>query len=189
MLGVQLLIEIGAVLRAPIGVMYQRLIGSSVSKSIPHGTDDGPGMQAFMHMMADYFARERISDQTYVSDTLLGRQIGYIRHPDLFRAGGSDLVRARLEPIRMSTEAMMTIGSLVISAFAWNQLPMIPQNIEQPISAYRLRQFRFGLHKAVQLAGAQPGHFKACLQHKPQHLLRVASLRVVSSIALVIRLP
>jgi hypothetical protein len=45
------------------------------------------------------------------------------------------------------------------------------------------------LHKAMQLAGAQPGHFKACLQHKPQHLLRVAGLRVVSSIALVIRLP
>lgn len=146
-------------------------------------------MQAFMHMMADYFARERISDQTYISDALLSRQVGYIRHPDLFRARGSDLVRAGFEPVRMSTEAMMTVSSLVISTFAWNQLSMVSQNIEQPISAYRLRQFRFGLHKTMQLAGAQPGHLKACLQHKPQYPLRMTGLRVVSSIALVIRLP
>jgi hypothetical protein len=40
MLGVQLLVEIRAVLRAPIGVMYQWLIGSSVSKSFRHRPDD-----------------------------------------------------------------------------------------------------------------------------------------------------
>jgi hypothetical protein len=96
-------------------------------------------MQAFMHMMANYFSRERISDQAYVSDTLFGRQVGYIRHPNLFRARGSDLVRAGFEPVWMSTEAMMAIGSLVISAFAWDQLSMVSQNIEQSISAYRLR--------------------------------------------------
>ena len=142
-----------------------------------------------MHMMADYFARKCISDQTYVSDALLGRQVGYICNPDLFRPRGSDLIRAGFEPVRMSTEAMMTVGSLVISTFAWDQLSMVSQNIEQPIAAYRLRQLRFGLHKAVQLAGTQPGHFKACLQHKSQHPLRMAGLRVVSSIALVVCLP
>lgn len=141
-----------------------------------------------MDMMADYFARKRISDQAYVSDALLSRQVGYIRHPDLFRAGGSDLVGAGFEPVRMSTEAMMTVSSLLIGAFAWDQLPMVSQNIEQSITAYRLCQFRFGLHKAMQLAGAHPRHFKACLQYKPQYPLRMASLRVVSSIALVVGL-
>ncbi len=108
--------------------------------------------------MADYLSRERVGNQAYVSDALLGRQVGYICHPDLLRACGSDLIGTRFEPVRMSTEAMMAIGCFVISAFACNQLAVVSQNIEQPISAYRLRQFRFGLHKTVQLAGAQPGH-------------------------------
>ena len=142
-----------------------------------------------MYMMANYFARERISNQAYVGDALLGRKIGYIRHPDLFRARGCDLVRAGFEPVRMSTEAMMTVSSLVISAFTWNQLSMVSQNVEQSIPAHRLCQFRFGLHKTMQLASAQPGHLKACLQHKSQHPLRMAGLRIVSSIALVVRLP
>ncbi|MNE78340.1 hypothetical protein D3C80_1747340 [compost metagenome] len=56
------------------------------------------GMQAAMHVITDNFPREGIRHQTQVDRIIpFGGEVSNIRHPDLFRTGSDDLLRARLQ--------------------------------------------------------------------------------------------
>lgn len=68
-----------------------------------------------MHMMTNDLAGVGVGDQAHVAHARTGRQVSDVRHPDLIGAAGDHLIRARLEQVGVTPEAMVAMGSLVVS--------------------------------------------------------------------------
>jgi hypothetical protein len=99
-------------------VVNQWLHGLTLAHRPAQRLRDRLGVQAFMDVVAHDLPRKCIRHKTQIGHTFLSGQIGDVGHPDLFRAAGNNLIRPRLEQVRMASKAMMTVGCFVIRPLA-----------------------------------------------------------------------
>ncbi|KAF0804200.1 hypothetical protein A6D6_03282 [Alcanivorax xiamenensis] len=110
-----------------------------------------------MHMMAHDLAGVGIGHQTYVAHARAGRQKGDIRHPDLVRPAGYHLLGARLEQIRVTPEAVMTVRGLMVGPAARHQQALGPRYLEQLIPAQMKGVIRLSMEKMLEACERRSG--------------------------------